>query len=167
MRPVARAPVLVTGCGRSGTGWAARMLGCHHEKQYTPTRHGPLIERESSWLAIPYLDELPDSAAVIRVIRNPYNVVASALRRNFLADPEANPYGRFAVEHCPRIGDADDHLGRVIRWVAFWDAPLDLVEHAALHVDGHNIERPPNVALIDGHIDGHLIRDRAERWGYM
>lgn len=157
--------LLVTGCGRSGTKWASQLFGCRHESQFTPTRHGPLVESESSWLAVPYLEHLPSDTQIIRVIRNPYHVVASALRRAFLAHPEANRYGAFAVEHCPPVADAADHLGRVIRWVAHWDVPLDGYPHAVLQVDGRRADRAAR-QVVDGHPDGHLIHDRAERWGY-
>lgn len=121
-------PFLITGCGRSGTAWAARLfteLGypCTHEGQFNLAVQGPLIGGESSWLAIPHLDSLDPSTPVLRIMRDPYLVVKSAMVRGFLKDPEG-PYEKYAIRHCPTIGRGRDHLGRVIRWVALWDEPL-------------------------------------------
>lgn len=128
-------PFLVTGCGRSGTTWAARALSqlglpCLHEFQFSPVQHGPLARSESSWLAVPYLDELPTGTPVVRIMRDPYAVVRSAYARAFLSQPDANLYARFVARHRPDITRPGDHLARVIRWVALWDRPLD---HHATH----------------------------------
>lgn len=130
---------LVTGCGRSGTAWAARLftaLGypCGHERQYTPWRSGPLAAPESSWLAVPHLDALGPGARVVRLIRDPYAVVASTMARGFLADL-TDPYAAYVAEHRPDITAPGDHLGRAIRWAALWDTPLDDARHAVIAVD--------------------------------
>lgn len=122
---------LVTGCGRSGTGWAARLfteLGypCTHEGQFNLTRSGPLRGGESSWLAIPRLDSLDPATPVLRIMRDPYEVVVSAVVRGFLRDV-SEPYAAYAVQHCPEILHGPGRhsaVARVIRWVALWDQPL-------------------------------------------
>jgi hypothetical protein len=119
---------LITGCGRSGTAWAARLfteLGypCTHEGQFNLARSGPLTGGESSWLAIPHLDSLDSSTPILRIMRDPYQVVQSAMARRFLRDPEG-PYEKYAIRHCQGLGNGRGHLGRVIRWVALWDSPL-------------------------------------------
>lgn len=129
-------PFLITGCGRSGTAWAASlftMLGteCLHERQYRPGSHGPLRKPESSWLAIPYLEDLPEGTPVLRIMRDPYDVVRSTMARGFLADM-SNRHAAYAAKHCMGINGARDHLGRAIRWATLWDTPLNVRPHQIL-----------------------------------
>lgn len=201
-------PFLVTGCGRSGTTWAAHLftrLGypCLHEHQFSPVMHGPLRESESSWLAIPYLDTLPARTPILRIMRDPYAVVQSAYARAFLSDPEGDPYDRFVTKHRPDITAPRDRLARAIRWVALWDEPVADQLHATLFTGvlssarfciGHatdalvpaskilsvmqelgtqvNTNAPalkrgvPSRGDIGAHPDGHLIRTRAEEFGF-
>lgn len=201
-------PFLITGCGRSGTTWAAalfRRLGypCLHEHQFSPVTHGPLRESESSWLAIPYLDTLPARTPILRVMRDPYAVTQSAYARAFLSDPEGDPYARFVAKHRPDITAPRDRLARAIRWAALWDEPVADRRHAALFTGSlysvgvcinhtTNARVPSSKILsvmrelgtqvntnapalkrgvpsredIDAHPDGHLIRTRAEEFGF-
>jgi len=121
-------PFLITGCGRSGTGWAAALftaLGhpCGHEEQFSYDRHGPLVQSESSWLAVPYLDSLPADTTVLRIMRDPYLVVQSIVAKGFLGRGDA--YDEFVASHRPDIVEPSSHLGRAIRYVALWDEPLE------------------------------------------
>lgn len=127
---------LITGCGRSGTGWAARLftgLGfpCSHEGQFNLATHGPLRGGESSWLAIPHLDSLDPSIRLLRIVRDPYEVVQSVMARGFLLNT-VGPYEQYTLKHCPLIGYGNGHLSRAIRWVDFWDRPLDWRAHETL-----------------------------------
>lgn len=201
---------LVTGLGRSGTTFAHKLftkLGhpCLHEHQYSPVNHGPLVRSESSWLAVPFLDQVPETVPVLRVIRNPYLIVRSAYQRAFLTEVEHHPHAAFVAKHAPPVTAPEDHLARCIRWVALWDEPMDhrytplmRVDGSALHLAsavGAAIRRPvtddvvgrmaarlgnqvntndpalklggPTREDIDRHPDGALIRERAERFGYL
>lgn len=110
------------------------MLGhpCVHEGQYRWNQAGPLEKSESSWLAVPHLDEVPPGAPVLRVLRDPYDVVHSAMSKGFLRHG-ADAYDMYVEHHRPDIMSAGDHLGRVIRWVALWDQPMDQIHHRRLH----------------------------------
>lgn len=135
---------LVTGCGRSGTGWASALftaLGypCGHEELFNPWQEGPLSKPESSWLAIPHLDSLPTGTPVLQIMRDPYLVVQSAVERGFLADL-SGPYEKYVSRFRPDITSADSHLGRVIRWVTLWDQPLDDVAHTLLRTGNPDTE---------------------------
>jgi hypothetical protein len=124
------APFLITGCGRSGTGWAAALftaLGypCGHEKAFNPARSGPLTAPESSWLAVPHLDALPPHTPVLRIMRDPYAVVQSIVVRGFLRDGR-DAFDVYVETHRPDITQGTrDHLGRAIRYAALWDEPMD------------------------------------------
>lgn len=202
------APFLITGCGRSGTGWAAAVMTalghpCGHEAQFSVESRpepGTLPASDSSWLAVPYLDSLPARTPIVRMMRDPEAVVQSAMQRGFLRDVE-EPYAAYAIRHCPIIGDARDWLGRAIRWAAFWDAPLIAVPHRTIYLEAPHLAelrrlgretitpsmvgsaiarvgRPnanepsnrlhprPTTADLYEHPDGHLLIDRAERYGY-
>lgn len=194
-------PFLITGCGRSGTGWAAQFfteLGypTGHEFLYNPVRSGPLIRNESSWLAVPFLDDIPESTKIVRMVRNPYDVVASVMARGFLNEPYGG-YEHFAHRHRPETVKGSSHLERAIRWAGLWDEPVDDREHFTFHIDRydhqdilnmlHYLEYtdthavnlpslnrrinagPPKTTWIYEiltHPVGHLVDHRAERFGY-
>jgi hypothetical protein len=200
-------PFLITGLGRSGTGWASAIMTalgypCGHEAVFGPNGPGRFVQPDSSWLAVPHASAVHEvlGVPVIRMIRDPYEVAASAYARGFLADLD-DPYAAYAIKHCSMISEASDHLGRVLRWVGFWDWTLDTVPHMdvmlnspdvrgmALYATGteptpgevsqarrlvgsrvnanaHTPKARPSRAHIDDHYDGHLIRSRAERFGY-
>lgn len=150
-------PFLITGCGRSGTTWAAalfRKLGypCLHEHQFSPVMHGPLRKSESSWLAVPYLHIIPASTPILRVMRDPYAVTQSAYARAFLSDPEGHLYARFVDKHRPDITAPKDHLARAIRWAALWDEPVADRLHAVLFTGSLS-----SAALCIGHATDALV----------
>jgi hypothetical protein len=201
-------PFLVTGCGRSGTAWAAAVftaLGypCGHEAVFRYDGAGQFTQPDASWLAMPYARALHDALGtpVLRMVRDPYEVAASAYAKGFLYDPE-EPFAAYAIRNCSIISAASDHLGRVLRWVASWDWALESVPHMDVMLNSPDVrgmvqyatgrepepgevsdvrtlvglrtnanEDPwqvrPSRARIDDHYDGHLIRARAERFGYL
>lgn len=84
-------------------------------------------------MAVPHLDSLPVGTPVLRVLRNPYDVVHSAMAKGFLRHG-ADAYDMYVEHHRPDIANGRDQLGRVIRWVATWDEPLDHLDHADLYI---------------------------------
>lgn len=202
-------PFLITGLGRSGTGWAAAIMTAlghptGHEVAFGPYGPQEFTQPESSWMAVPYARSLHDALGtpVVRMVRDPYEVAASAYERGFLADIE-EPHAAYALRNCSIISEASDHLGRVLRWVGFWDWTLDSVPHMDVMLNSPDVggmvryvtgREPtwgeandarvlvgsrvnttpedarvlarPTRAQIDDHYDGHLIRSRAERFGY-
>lgn len=133
---------LVTGCGRSGTTWAADAfteigLPCEYESQFTYRTHGPLINSESSWLAVPYVNEIPSDVKIVRMIRDPFAVVQSTMRMKFI-HRKFHPFERYMHIHNYNVAESDDPLIRAIKWATEWDRPLDDVPHIALFIDGPN-----------------------------
>lgn len=133
-------PFLITGCGRSGTGWASAFftaLGypCGHEAVYGPHGPGAFNQPDSSWLAVPYAAQTPLGTPLLRIMRDPHEVIMSALAKGFLADLD-DPFARYVRSFRPTITRPADHLTRVIRWVALWDSPLDDLGHVVLRSDG-------------------------------
>jgi hypothetical protein len=91
-------PFVVTGCPRSGTHYLSEVLTrvgllCRHEAVFGPydrsftgfgRAHG-----DSSWLAVPFLGQLPADAVVLHQTRHPLEVVRSLLGIGFLEDVPA------------------------------------------------------------------------------
>lgn len=130
--------ILGTGCGKSGTLWVAKLLTalghpCVHERQFTPTRSGPLRVSEVSWLAVPFARDYTGDAQLLRIVRNPYHVVQSIIRTGFL-DIE-NGYMSYVRDHDAWVARGPTHLNRAIRYVAGWDLHLDDLPYLVLHPD--------------------------------
>lgn len=75
---------LITGCGRSGTKYTARLLSaagvpCGHEVACGPTGFVGFGDAtgESSWFAGGYLDQLPDDVVIVHQVRHPEATVRS------------------------------------------------------------------------------------------
>lgn len=136
-------PFLVTGCGRSGTTWASHIftrLGypTWHERQFSTSTFGPLVVPEASWLAMPFVDQLPSDVRILRMVRNPYDVISSIMQLDFqVGRPDTgNAHDAFLLEHGSSfITDPDDKLTRAIRWVTTWDYPLNDHDHLVIPVD--------------------------------
>lgn len=89
-------PFVVTGCGRSGTYYTAELLRrlgllCQHEGVFSPTTTGfegfGDAHGDSSWLAAPYLDQLPPGSVVLHQVRSPAAVARSFTDLSFFAEP--------------------------------------------------------------------------------
>ena len=129
---------LITGCGRSGTGYIAQLLSalglpCGHEKIFSL----PAVVREklawpetwpgdSSWLAVPFLDELPEGTAVLHQVRDPLAVVRSFARIRFFEGKE--PYRDFLERHLEGLA-ACDPLEAGLRYWDEWNAKVEEAEH--------------------------------------
>jgi len=132
---MAKRRFLITGCGRSGTGYTASLLNrlgveCGHEVLYEVERLA--ADRapgwpadcpgESSWLAVPFLETLPAGTVVLHQVRHPLAVVRSFVRQNFFGRKHA--WRSFAVRHCPALG-GDDALENTFRYWAHWNRRVE------------------------------------------
>ncbi len=86
---------LVTGCGRSGTGYMNKLFNdngikCGHEKLISP--YPPIYgyEAESSWLATAHLKSIPSSVKIIRMKRQPEKIIKSWLDINIFRPSNKN-----------------------------------------------------------------------------
>lgn len=102
-------PFVVTGCARSGTGYTAALLTrlglpCTHEAVFNPyTVTPPEIpdnQGEASWLAVPFLRELPEGTTVLHQVREPIAVISSLVSIHFfdLEGPQASRDARALVQ---------------------------------------------------------------------
>ncbi len=125
------ARLLITGCGRSGTGYVSTLLSrlglpCSHEVVYgealCSTGAQPVwsdaLRAEASWLAAPYLGSLPAGTIVLHQVREPVSVVRSFLRIRFF---EGNgPFKRFAERHVPALA-VGSPFERSVKYWLFWN----------------------------------------------
>lgn len=98
---------VVTGCGRSGTTFLAKLLSnlnvpCGHEQVFTPrTRMTPReFSSDASWMAVPFLESLAPDCPVVHLTRAPSLVAASFVRIGFFS-PDHDRYWRPAVRWNP------------------------------------------------------------------
>lgn len=117
-------PLIVTGCGRSGTGYAAALLTnagveCGHEDVFTgrlDTRPVLTEGADSSWFALPYL--AAQDAYVVHQVRHPLQVVASWLANRSL---ESRFVRRFLSRWCPQALAESTPARGVLRYWVDWN----------------------------------------------
>lgn len=117
--------LVVTGTGRSGTGWAAATLNsagvfCGHENVFTPRTVRPLsfidwcgYNADASWLAVPRLPLMNVRSALI--VRNPLDVVASMTHIGFGKGMHENDHSEIATE-AGMTPDVDGYLRFWVEW---------------------------------------------------
>ena len=147
---------VITGCAGSGTAWAARVMTrlgsvCGHQRMYRVDGVHPQsgLEGDSSFFAM----GLPHDGPMVVLVRNPIAVVRSLDQAfGFLTNQTYHDRltTSFILAHRPHVLQAKDRLGRILRYVATWDA----VSATRLHVDhGH----PGRVADIYRHLTGRKV----------
>lgn len=125
---------LITGCGRSGTGYTAQLLTalglpCGHETIFSL----PAVVKErvawpktypgdSSWLAVPYLAELPAGTAILHQVRDPLAVVRSFSRIRFFQ--EQVPYREFLERHLEGLAECEPFEAALRYWDE-WNAKAE------------------------------------------
>ena len=127
---------VVCGAGRSGTGYMSKALSalghpCGHEAVFGPlmrTAQFGALQGDSSWLALPYLDDLPSNAVIFHQVRNPLQVVRSLVGIRMLSSP--SPYLDFIAEHAPEVIDQPDEIARCMAYWVVWNRRI------ARHADG-------------------------------
>ncbi len=85
---------VITGCGRSGTGYVSELLNsaglkCGHESVFGikgPGFNGNHYRADASWFSAPFLSDLPPDVKILHIVRNPAKVVSSFHRIGLCAD---------------------------------------------------------------------------------
>jgi hypothetical protein len=94
--------LVITGCGRSGTGFMASLLNASgirtgHEDIYTAfgrRENTQGLQAESSWFAVPHLGELAPGTRIIHIVRNPRRVFDSFSRLGMFSDSTWHHFSR-------------------------------------------------------------------------
>jgi hypothetical protein len=101
---------VVTGTPRSGTSYMSSLLNalgydCSHERCFDPwhitfaeERPDDRIWGDSSWLAVPYLGDLPDTTKIVHVVRDPVHAINSILGTGQLHWADSD-YRRYIAHH--------------------------------------------------------------------
>jgi len=132
-------PFLVTGCGRSGSTFTARLLTnvgirTSHEEfftSYTPPSTVFAVEQwlvetktagEVSGLAAPWLRLLPVNLTVIHLVRNPVAVIASLMGlRNLHLEMRYHANIKFNFRYLPQLKHEDDPLILCMKYWLYWN----------------------------------------------
>jgi hypothetical protein len=125
--------LLVTGCGRSGTGFAAKVfeaagIPSSHEIYFNPNHRQWPSEWsgvESSWLAAPFIQQLPDHVHVVHQVRHPLAVIRSFMGFEFFRPDLHSKYVTFAYRYAPAIQDWDEQIDKCMQYWISWN---ELVE---------------------------------------
>ncbi|MEQ8789094.1 MAG: FkbM family methyltransferase [Pirellulaceae bacterium] len=137
---------VVTGSGESGTGYISRLLSalgvrCGHESVFHPktrTVDFGSFPGDASWLAAPWLAELPAGTVVLHQTRHPLDVAESFMRLRFFHD-EVNqrhePYREFVRRHSSAY-EAADPLERFMRYWVQWNRAVEAAGEATGEATG-------------------------------
>lgn len=101
-------------------------LSSGHEALFNPLQNIWPPERagvESSWLAAPFLDQLPSHVHVVHQVRHPLAVIRSFMGYDFFGS--SNPYVSFCYRHAPEIGRQQGALGRCMQYWISWNEMVE------------------------------------------
>ena len=140
---------VVTGAPRSGTTYVANVLqklgfDCHHEQRFTPWEVVVEAYRlsgrpwgDSSWLAAPFLQMLPESTKVFHVVREPLNTLNSIIGTGQIDWPD--DYRTFIARYC--WGDENYWPTDVaLEAQTFWVRWNEMIEHSGRVVMRFRVE---------------------------
>ncbi len=153
---------VVTGCARSGTLFIAEALNglghpCGHEILFNPdTKAVPdfgSADGDVSWLAAPFVGDLPADTVVLHQVRDPLATIRSLVgMRVFQTKPHAlmnaryrlqhlhirfarpivNPhFVRFAAAHCPEAFESEDETSRAATYWVRWNRTIEQAANRA------------------------------------
>lgn len=148
--------ILITGTGRCGTGYIAKVLTsagvrCSHEDVFQPTGFVPYssMPAESSWLAAPYLTKLDPRITVVHLVRHPQHVIDSLIRIRFFSRPGA--WLNYAVKFMPELKRViEDPLEKACYFYYHWNRMIEKSRRVDVF---HRIEDPVQELLAKLDVD--------------
>jgi hypothetical protein len=107
-------------------------LACGHERYFTPTRSGCSdaslqLLGDASWLAVPFLRELPSDTVILHQVRDPVRTINSMLHTKHFA-PIDDPYRQFMTRHTKGI---DQNWSQERTAMFFWRYWTGVIEETA------------------------------------
>ena len=144
---------IITGTGRSGTGYIATLLTslgvhCGHENVFRPdTIHNDIefgpYSGDASWLAAPFISQLTNNMLVFHQVRNPIAVARSFIGIGFFNDhPTADhmPYLRFLndVGGFQHLESLEERF--MFHWVHWNQYVEEQVKYAGLSYQRYRLE---------------------------
>jgi spore maturation protein CgeB len=130
---------------RAATGYTARLLerlgiSCGHERFFhlkgtlTDFLGQPDGTGDSSWMGVPFIDQLDTDVRIVHQTRHPLKVIQSLLDLRFLdLDAEGHSvrtgtrgkFTEFALRHCPELLEQRDDRARAIWFYYYWNKRID------------------------------------------
>ena len=137
---------VVVGFGRSGFKYMSTVLSklgvkAGHELSFSHNRqtdHRDTTETwgDVSWLATPYIAQLPETTTILWQTRDPIKVLDSCLpgKGSLVGKARASgPYARFVARHLPNL-EGEDEKERILYWYCHW---FDMIrKHASPDLAG-------------------------------
>lgn len=160
--------ILITGTGRCGTGFIAKLLTsagcrCTHEQIFNPNGWDNALwqmqlmaehpewnwRAESSWCGSVYLDrpELQD-VTVVHLVRHPKKVLDSLLRRHKSTHPYYGPHHHWLAKHLPGLKEWDTPEGKA----AYQYVQMNKIVEVQANIL-HQVEHDPKELLAKLDID--------------
>ena len=143
--------LIITGTGRCGTGYVAKVLqsagvACGHEAVFNPSMEPTgAVEAESSWLAAPHLDSpWMRGVTVVHLVRDPVKVINSLMRLRMMEAPVGGRYFDYIAEHLSGFPNDNGHERRAAYFYVAWN---ELIERNAPAAILHRVEEG-GVALL-------------------
>jgi hypothetical protein len=140
-----RSRFVITGTGRSGTGFMSKVLSgvgvpCYHESVYGPDGEAKwsFQRGDSSWLALPHLEAGDFDGYVLHVVREPVATINSFVGIRFFDDAMADKHGayrQFAEVHAPEVFELSDPVERAVAWWVVWNERCAAVADATVRVE--------------------------------
>lgn len=170
---------IVTGTGRCGTAYAAKLLteaglNCTHEEVWgfhVADWEQPQAPAEASWVAAPFLQgPFARDAQVIHLVRHPKHVIESLIKTGFFDDNEERTdwsYTQFAYDNLPALLEIDDPVDRAAFFYVEWNRMIERrrpdairVPVEAAHPVWEQVPNPEWCVGADGTPSGqrHLIK---------
>ena len=143
--------VLITGTGRCGTGYMARILTraaipSTHEGVYNPNWEDWTIQRvESSWLAAPFLPAF--DGHVVHLVRHPLDVINSLTGIGFFTDEQHGPYVGHARAH---VDLPEDPVEAAMRFYVEWNRMIEPYADQFIRVEEASGEDFSTIAYAAG-----------------
>ncbi len=149
---------LVIGTGRSGTGFMSKLLSlnnipCGHEEIcgypverdcYIENIRNTQLKAESSWLAVPFLEDIgkhyPDIRYIL-IVRHPVNVIKSFVELDFFKDTNMGGALQLVKRTIPgidKLNPVESSMKYYIEWHKMISRFLRTTNHTVIHLE--NIE---------------------------
>jgi len=163
---------VVTGTPRSGTKYLARVLSscgidCGHEKRFNPweavwsePRRDDRPFGDSSWLVVPFLDQLPATTKLLHVVREPLKAINSIIGTGHFE--WASDYTWFLLKHAGLTYSTDPEQVKVNAqrfWVT-WNTRIENSGRVALRFQVEETEQVYReiIEILDPSQQPHLER---------
>ncbi len=153
---------IILSTGRAGSGYISKLLTeagipTGHEVSYNLSGYrGKEFEGESSWLALPYVEEgiYPPDCTFYHQVRNPLYVIGSLINGEMQKYKE---YLDFQEQYLPR-NDDEDYLEYCARFVYEWNNRIEKITSIRWRVEDVDMNTLQTIAFSSGL---KLDRDKA------